>query len=404
MKRRIFITLLTVAAIFTFAVSGVLAAWQAKGETINKISMASVNGSVLETFESGLTVYPGTVTEKVVNVKNTGNTDCAVRVKVEMLWGSEHDENGNLISDQILSSDNIQITYNSVDWYYSETDGYYYYKGILAPGETTSSPLFKEFTVSEDTGNEYGGKEANIRVQMECIQAGDNSLSMWGVDEKELGIDYSSKKPASADTAVVFMSPDDGFRFDADEGDLFHNFKNLVPGDSVTQVITVKNEYSKNVEIFFYAETTDQIYATDETRELIDKLLKEYAFITITDEQGKVIYEGPVWGNLDKSGNTVSLKDPVSLSTFAANQSRKYIVSLSMDPKADNELHYLLGLVKWIFYAEGAEGSADGGKKPGDAFGFELYIIIMAISGAMSAFLIAKRKNLNDKRRIKLPQ
>lgn len=404
MKRRILITLLTVAAIFTFAVSGVLAAWQAKGETINKISMSSVTGSVLETFESGLTVYPGTMTEKVVNVKNTGTADCAVRVKVEVLWGSEHDEDGNLIEDQLLSSDNIQITYNSVDWHYSQTDGYYYYKGVLAPGETTSSPLFKEFTVSEHTGNEYGGKEANIRVKMECIQAGGDSLSMWGVDEEELGIDYSSKKPASADTGVVFISPGDGFRFDADKGDLFHNFKNLVPGDSVTQVITVSNEYSKNVEIFFYAETTEQIYASDETRELIDKLLKEYAFITITDETGKVIYEGQVWGNLDRSGKTVSLKDPVSLSTFAANQSKKYIVSLSMDPKADNELHYLLGLVKWVFFAEGAEGSAHGGKKPGDVFGFELYIILMAISGAMSAFLIAKRKNLDDECRKKLPR
>lgn len=394
MKRRIFITLLTVLSIFVFATSGVLAAWQVKGSTINKISMASVNGAVLETFEKGLTVYPGTAAQKVVNVKNTGNTDCAVRVKVEILWGTEHDSNGSLIKDQLLSNDNIQITYNSVDWQYSEEDGYYYYKGFLAPGETTREPLFKEFTVSPNTGNEYGGKEGNIRVHMECIQLGDDVLSMWGVTQKDLGIEYDSSKDASADTGVVFMSPDEGFRFDAAEGDLFHNFKNLTPGDSATQVFTVKNEHSENVEIFFYAETTSQTHATPETKELIEKLLKEYAFITITDEKGNVIYEGAVWGNLDKSGKTVSLKDPISLSTFAANQSKKYIISLSMDPNADNEYHYLIGLVKWVFYAEGAKGAPEPGKKLGDMLQIEKYIAVMAISGGAMVYLIIKRKKL----------
>lgn len=344
---------------FLFSAGMTAASWKSQGDTVNKITMASVRGQIVEEYEQDQVVYPNGTVDKIVQVKNTGTADALPRVKIEKVWGDSRDENGKLIVDPDLSTDNIEIVYNTEQWTYNSEDGYFYYTDVLKPGDTTVS-LFESFTVNgENTGGEYKNKLADIIVSMEMVQAAGGGLSYWGTSFEELGITYEQTEQTELVTTVDFNNPNDGFSFDVNEGDLFADFKNLVPGESRSQVVEITNNWNESAEIFLWADFIDQTQATDETRDLIDKLLREYATIVITDDNGTVIYEGAVWGSPDiDSEGTDSMKYPYSLGTFSSGETKNLNISLYLDPQMDNEYRELLGLIKWVFSAEGDEGSS----------------------------------------------
>lgn len=391
MKKGLGTTVLTVILLFVFAISGILAAWEANGDTTNKITIASVKGSIEEIYKQDPTVYPNGTIDKVVNVRNTGTIDCLVRVKVDKVWGSDRTDDNTLIPDSSLSTDNIQIAFNSVDWIYFPDDGYFYYKHVLPPGELTNAALFESFTITPSTDNLYEGKKADIRIYLECVQAAGNGISIWDRTFEELDIVYNPDKPVYADTSVTFISPTDGFEFNPEDGDLFHNFKNLIPGESVTQGFVVGNEYYDTTEIYFYARITDQPHATEETKELIDKLLKEYAIVSIRDEDGKVLYRGPIDGNLSENSMGVSLKEPILLNKFKKSEYKRYTISLYLDPQMDNKFIDLLGLIDWVFFARGIASDEGEPPKMGDNFQLMGYIAVMIISAALIIVLNVRR-------------
>lgn len=358
MKKFAVYPILCAASICTFLLSSGMtyASWQSQGETVNKISMASVKGQIVEEYDQNQVVYPNATVDKIVQVKNTGTVDAVPRVKIEKAWGDSRDENGKLLINPDLSTENIEITYNTEKWTYDSNDGYFYYKEVLKPGDITDS-LFDSFTVNgEITGGEYKNKQADIIVNMELIQAAGNGLTFWDTSFEELGIIYKQTNQIEIDTTVLFKNPDDGFSFDVNEGDLFADFKDLVPGESRNQLVTVTNNWNQSTEIFLWADFVDQIQATDDTRELINKLLKEYAYIVITDDSGNIIYSGAVWGSPDiDSEGTDSMKYPYSLGIFKSGETKNLNVSLYLDPQTDNEYKELLGLIKWVFRASGDE-------------------------------------------------
>lgn len=343
--------------VFLFSGGQVLAAWQTQGDTVNKITMSSVKGKIEETYIQGQEIYPNQEVEKRVWVANTGTVDMLVRVKVTLAWGDTLDEAGNVIVNPDLGTDNIIIEYDTEHWLYDEKDGYYYYKGVLKPGEKTP-PLFESFTLDAAADRDYANKYGSILVEMECVQAGGDGISYWQKEYKDLGITYTGGKTIAMLTTVDFDSPEDGFSFRVNQGDLFANFKDLVPGESRSQEIAISNRWNEPVVIYFWAEEIEQDQATPETAALIEKLLKEYATIVITDESGKVIYTGPVWGNpvLDSKG-TDSMKYPYDLGQFAAGQTKKLHVSLQLDPQMDNQYRDLLGKIKWVFRASDASAT-----------------------------------------------
>lgn len=347
---------------FLFSAGMTAASWKSQGDTVNKITMASVRGQIVEEYEQDQIVYPNGTVDKTVQVKNTGTADALPRVKIEKAWGDGRDENGKLIVNPDLSTDNIEIVYNTEQWTYNSEDGYFYYTDVLKPGDTTVS-LFESFTVNgENTGGEYKNKLADIIVSMEMVQAAGGGLSYWGTSFEELGIAYEQTEQIELVTTVDFNNPDDGFSFDVNGGDLFADFKNLVPGESRSQVVEITNNWNEAAEIFFWADFIDQTQATDETRELIDKLLREYATIVITADDGTVIYEGAVWGSPDvDSEGTDSMKYPYSLGTFGSGETKSLNISLYLDPQMDNEYRELLGLIKWVFSAEGDESGSSSG-------------------------------------------
>jgi len=329
------------------------AMWSVQNDTVNAVSMGSVKVSVEEEYEQGQELMPGSTADKKAWARNTGQLDIAVRMKVTRLWGTEGTD-GALIADHTLATDNIEIEFNLEDWLYNEDNDYFYYKGVLAPGEATP-PLFEQFTLSPESGDKYRGKFANIIVTAECVQAQGNGISLWGVRFEDLGVTYHA--PASLDivTHVNFLSPSGGFAFPDNQGDLFAEFKLLAPGESRSQTVEVKNAWSRPVEIFLWAEVTAQHASMQRSLDLVDKLLKDYTELVIT-HGGVRIYQGAVWGSPDldsRAGD--SMRYPYSLGTFQPGETKTLQLELILDPAMDNRFNDLIGLIDWVFSASGDE-------------------------------------------------
>lgn len=324
--------------------------WHAAGKTDNILTMARYQNRIVEEYEIPDHVNPGTEIDKVVNVKNTGDVDTLIRLSVEKVFGTRK-EDGSFETDETLNPEMIEIAYNTASWT-KRDDGYFYYKSILKAGKTTKEPLFTSYTLSQETGNEYKGKEARIIVRMESIQAEGNAVSLWGLTYQELGI-TAPKAPESAPSKVTYLGWDKGFDITAKKTDLFAGFKNLLPGCSRTQKIYIENDSDEAVEIFLRADTAKQEKMSDRQSKLVKQMLKKYAVIEITCGE-ETIYKGPVSGNLDKKSDT--MKNDISLGEFRPDDEKKLKVKLAMSPEMDNEFMELTGKVKWVFTAEGGDG------------------------------------------------
>lgn len=118
--------------------------------------------------------------------------------------------------------------------------------------------------------------------------------------------------------------------------DLFVGMKDLMPGDSVTETITVGvNDFSdlkvKNVTIFAEAVKGSE---TGDYKQIVGS-----PYVQFSVKQG------------DKE-ITVPLGDGISLSSFSADGTVDVDVTLSIDKAAGNELQDLMGSIDWHFYIQ----------------------------------------------------
>lgn len=136
MKKPIIRILLSVLLVAVVAVGGTLAYLVASDSPLlNTFSLMRISTDVEE---------PATATAQNKNpaVKNTGTADVYVRAIAYVVMV---DEEGNEYVDPELASC-VSPNYNSADWE-AYDDGYYYYKGKLAPQQTTGN-LFTGVTVN----------------------------------------------------------------------------------------------------------------------------------------------------------------------------------------------------------------------------------------------------------------
>jgi len=126
--------------------------------------------------------------------------------------------------------------------------------------------------------------------------------------------------------------------------DLFPNMKNMMPGDSATQEITIgaRKLGMDRVKIWLRAENPNEDYS---------KLLSEAGhWVTFTVTQGDNIITG-------------NLAEGVLLGEFSANKKTTVTVELTIDVEADNTLQDLTAEIDWVFSVEIIPGT-DGLPQP----------------------------------------
>ena len=174
----------------------------------------------------------------------------------------------------------------------------------------------------------------------------------------------------AAESTITFKGHEAGFEFASGSGytdtDLFNNFKDVLPGDQLTEKIVVKNEATDcgYVNIYMKAEVVDELTYSetyenadgkdqadvdgqrDETVESMKDFLSQLTMRVYNGEE--LIYEA----SPDK---TDGLSESVYLGTFYGGESTRLTVELDVPAELGNEYANRVGEVEWVFLAEAIE-------------------------------------------------
>ena len=315
MKKKNLIVLLLIAVI---GIVGVTIAYFSSTTTFENVFETLEYGTeYIEKFTSPDNWKPGDVTEKTLEVKNSGSVDEAVRVKVEESWVSKNGTTLLLKQGDNVAADIHWI--NEDDWTKVIVDGedyyYYYYNYKLAPQETTSklldkvtfNPLINATTSCSDTvvdgvttrtcnssGAGYDGATYTLKFTIETVQY-NKYQDAWNTS-----VDIAASKPEPTLTGAEYLltnaTNEANAEYNAEtKGKMFYFTHILNEGTENEKVITetryigdepnnyvyfncddMSNQTSSNCEVWriigvFDVERTDP---SDSTKTIIETRLK----------------------------------------------------------------------------------------------------------------------------------
>ena len=177
--------------------------------------------------------------------------------------------------------------------------------------------------------------------------------------------------------------------------DLFDGFKNVMPGDELTQTIQVKNGFfgTGSVRIYLRAVAHDEqknplseaVAASGETVATMSDFLSQLS-MQVYKQDGTCIFSGSP-NELD------GLKNNVLLANGPRGKSVTLTVVLGVPSDLGNEYANRVGEVDWVFTAE--ELDPQGNPKTGDTSNLTLWIVVMVLclaAIAVVALLVLKKK------------
>jgi hypothetical protein len=112
----------------------------------------------------GVYVVPGDVVSKVVTVENVCEHPFYLRVK--LVYG--------INSQELPYEDCFKLNINSENW--KLHDGWYYYTGILQPGEETPHVFSHVEIVGSQVDTSYIGKTLQLTVLAQAVQSENNPI------------------------------------------------------------------------------------------------------------------------------------------------------------------------------------------------------------------------------------
>ena len=164
--------------------------------------------------------------------------------------------------------------------------------------------------------------------------------------------------------------------------DLFPNFKGVMPGDSLIQKITVKNDQSKNVKVKIYMRS---LGAHADSVDFLSKLNLR------VQKSG----ENTMAYMFDASAaETAQLTDWVYLGTLSSGGIVNLDVILDVPVELDNTYQNQIGYLDWEFKVEEFEVEPGDPEPPptGDNDSLILWIILIALAIIIILILFKKRK------------
>ncbi|MDO5033718.1 MAG: SipW-dependent-type signal peptide-containing protein [Eubacteriales bacterium] len=184
MKNKILL-IAVIAICLTVAITGTLAYFTAEETAHNVITTGGVKialvektkdpaGEEIDFPQEGIDgVMPGAEVSKIVSVKNTGQNEAWVRLKVDTQFKAE---DGTALSAEIEGV-GPALTFSVHEKWNLGADGFYYYKDPLPAGESTDT-LFDKVIFAPEIGNAYQNCQADIVVSAQAVQTANNGSNV----------------------------------------------------------------------------------------------------------------------------------------------------------------------------------------------------------------------------------
>lgn len=187
---------------------------------------------------------------------------------------------------------------------------------------------------------------------------------------------------SAADGNVIYSENSGNFIFepgsDYSPTDLFPNFKDVMPGDTLTQKIVVKNNATKSVKISMRA-----LGAHEDSVDFLSKLNLYVEKVTDTP-----LFEAT-------ADQTAQLTEWREIGVLAAGGEAELEVCLQVPVDLDNNYQELVGYLDWEFLVEEID---DGKVQTGDSANYLPWIIGLGISivAIVVVVVVNRRKNSED--------
>ena len=164
-----------VAIVLTTLTQGSLAYYTTVGQATNVVTSGNIQFKIHETTdqgtvfpEQGVYIVPGDIVSKQVTIESDCGHPFYLRVKI--VYGVN--------SEELTAEDCFKLNINEEYWKYHE--GWYYYKGIVNPNETTPYVFSHVEIVGSKVDNSYLGKTLTLSVVAHAVQSENNPVE--GID------------------------------------------------------------------------------------------------------------------------------------------------------------------------------------------------------------------------------
>lgn len=284
--------------------------------------IVSNNGTETVYNEDNQSVLPGQVISLVPRISNLGD-DCYIRAKVSYI-----NSNNSAVS---LAEDNI----NSLSNEWIKHGDYWYYTSVVNSGENVD--LFKNVAIPEDISEESQGETLELNIIAEAVQSKNfnpdfSSESPWSEISVEKAIEgsYQADKVQSNSGISIEYKNNANLYIDVPE-DFLGKLNHIMPGDLISQVITINNTTSKETEYFVSTESNSD--ASEKDIDLLKKLQ-----LNIIDD-GKVLYTGSMYD-----------LDSCSLGKYQSKESSEIEFVVTVPSELGNEYTTLKTGMNWNFF------------------------------------------------------
>ena len=160
-----------IAIILTMLAQPSLAYYTTIGTATNVVTSGNITLKIKEMTdqgtpfpEEGVYIIPGDVVSKVVTVENVCQHPFYLRVKI--VYGVD--------SQELSTEDCFRLNINTQFWIYHE--GWYYYTGIVQPGEETPHIFSQVEIVGAQVDTGYLGSTLSLSVIAQAVQSENNPI------------------------------------------------------------------------------------------------------------------------------------------------------------------------------------------------------------------------------------